>query len=92
MNPASVVCNPAVRAAKFTRTDEEVFCVCDPADGRASMVGSFTRGRLLSPNLAVLDLFCSLLLIIIFTPPKERIAPSVWKSRASYMRVPHLHR
>lgn len=71
MNPASVVCNSAVRAAKFTRTDEEVFCVCDPADGSASMVGSFTRGLLLSPNLGVLDLSCSLLLIIILTPAKK---------------------
>lgn len=68
MNPASVGCNLAVRAAKFTRTDEEVFCVCDPADGSASMVGSFTHGRLLFPNLGVLDLFCFPPLFTIYPP------------------------
>lgn len=56
LNPASVVCN----LAEFSRTDEQVFCVCDPADGGASMLGSFTHGRTFFPGLGVLDLFCSL--------------------------------
>lgn len=82
MKPVFVGGNLAVRAAKFTRTDEEVFCVCDPADWSASMIGSFAHRRLLFANLGVLDFILLSPLFTIIPPQKrkkEKKDPSVWK-------------